>query len=102
MDRSIIEAPLEWVNYKTTELALRRMRAIERAFENVKQRGDWKPPKGAKQGWTSRVNYAMLEELDSPESDQDGLPTEGVEKELRGEARSPRAAGQVPRQAERP
>ena len=83
LDRSMIEAPPEWINYKTTELALRRLHGIERAFENVKQRSDWKPPNGAKSGWKSRVNYTLLEELDSSKSDQDGLLIDGVEKELR-------------------
>ena len=36
LDRALIEAPAEWVNYKTTELALRRMDALERAFESVR------------------------------------------------------------------
>ncbi|CAK0897174.1 unnamed protein product, partial [Prorocentrum cordatum] len=83
LDRSMVEAPADWINYKTTELAMRRHHGIERAFENVKQRSDWKPPNGSKAGWKSRVNYALLEELDTTKSDQDGLLIDGVEKELR-------------------
>ena len=49
----------------------------------MKQRGGWKPPNGAKAGWKSRVNYTLLEELDSSKADQDGLLIDGVEKELR-------------------
>ena len=83
IDRSMIEAPPEFINYKTTELAMRRLHGIERAFENVKQRSDWKPPNGAKQGWKSRINYHVLEELDASKSDQEGVLIDGVEKELR-------------------
>ncbi|CAK0894126.1 unnamed protein product [Prorocentrum cordatum] len=53
IDRSMIEAPADWINYKTTELAMWRMHGIERAFEHAKQRSDWKPPNGAKQEWKS-------------------------------------------------
>ncbi|CAK0904139.1 unnamed protein product [Prorocentrum cordatum] len=83
LDRSMVEAPADWINYKTTELAMRRLHGIESAFEHVKQRSDWKPPNGSKAGWKSRVNYALLEELDASKSDQGGLLIDGVERELR-------------------
>ncbi|CAK0795742.1 unnamed protein product, partial [Prorocentrum cordatum] len=83
LDRSMVEAPADWIDYKTTELAMRRLHGIERAFENVKQRSDWKPPNGSKAGWKSRVKYALLEELDTSKSDQEGLLIDGVERELR-------------------
>ena len=83
IDRAMIEAPPSWVNYKTTEIAMRRLHALERSFENVKMRSDWKPPQGAKAGWKSKINYTVLEELDPSKSDQEGLLIEGVEKELR-------------------
>eukprot|EP00959_Pyramimonas_sp_CCMP1952_P015064 318949-Pyramimonas_sp.AAC.1 len=73
----MVEAPADWINYKTTELAMRRLHGIESAFEHVKQRSDWKPPNGSKAGWKSRVNYALLEELDTSKSDQEGLLIDG-------------------------
>ena len=82
IDRSLIEAPPEWVNYKTTEIAFRRMHAIERAFELVRGAHDWRPPKQPK-GWKSKVNYLVLSELDPLKSTEEDVLIEGVEKELR-------------------
>ncbi|CAK0852121.1 unnamed protein product, partial [Prorocentrum cordatum] len=81
--RSTIEALARLINYEATELFLRGARGVERASENAEQRSDWKPPNGAKQGWKSRVNFTVLEELDSSESDQEGAFIDGVKNELR-------------------
>ena len=82
IDRGMIEAPAEWINYKTTEIAFRRIHAIERAFDMVRSSQDWRPPKQPK-GWKSKVNYIVLSELDPMKSAQEDVLIEGVEKELR-------------------
>ena len=44
IDRAVVEGSEDWVNLKSTELAMRRVYGIERALENVRQESDWRQP----------------------------------------------------------
>ena len=83
MDRSLVESPPEWVNYKTTEIAFRRLHAIERAFALVAKESDWRAPKGAGKTWKTKVQYALLDEIDIRSLDESGTVIDSVEKEVR-------------------
>ena len=60
LDRSMVESPPEWANYKTMEIAFRRLHGIERAFDQVWKESDWKAPKGGGKQWKTKVQYALL------------------------------------------
>ena len=83
LDRSMVESPPEWVNYKTTEIAFRRLHGIERAFSQVWKESDWKAPKGGGKQWQTRVQYALLDEIDIRSLDEGGTVIDSVEKEVR-------------------
>ncbi|CAK0837144.1 unnamed protein product [Prorocentrum cordatum] len=82
IDRGMVEAPAEWINYKTTESAFRRIHAVERAFEMVRTSHNWRAPKQPKE-WKSKVNYPVLSELNPMNCSDEDVLIEGVEKELR-------------------
>ena len=83
VDRAIAEAPPEWMNYKTTEVALRRLYALERAFEPVRGLHDWKPPKNPSKHWRSKVLLNVMDEIDVGSMDPDGHGIESVDREVR-------------------
>jgi len=83
VDRSMVESPAEWINYKTTEIAFRRLHAIERAFALVTKESDWRAPKGAGKTWKTKVQYALLDEIDIRSLDENGTVIDAVEKEVR-------------------
>ena len=83
MDRAIAEAGDEWINYKTTEMAMRRLYGLERAFAPVRCVADWKPTKGAGAKWRSKVMFHVMDEIDVGALDKDGIGIEAVDKEVR-------------------
>ena len=83
MDRAIAEAPPDWINYKTTEMAMRRLYGLEQAFSQVKTQGDWKAPRNAGAKWGSRVLFHVLDEIDVGSMDIDGIGIEPVDREVR-------------------
>ena len=70
------------MNYQTTEIAFRRLHAIERAFSNVHSLNDWKAQKGQK-NWKTKVQYALLDEIDAHRLSEGGSVIESVEREVR-------------------
>ena len=83
IDKAIVESPAEWVNYKTTEIAFRRLHGIERAFANVWKESDWRAPKGNTKGWKTKVQFRLLDEIDIRSLDENGTVIDSVEKEVR-------------------
>ena len=83
IDKAMVESPPEWINYKTTEIAFRRLHGIERAFSQVHQESDWRAPKGAGKTWKTKVQYALLDEIDIRKLDEGGTVIDSVEKEVR-------------------
>ena len=83
LDKALTESPPEWINYKTTEMAYRRLHGIERAFAQVTKESDWKAPKGAGKTWKTKVQYALLDEIDIRVLSEGGTLIESVEKEVR-------------------
>lgn len=81
--KSMVDSPPEWVNYKTTEIAFRRLHGMERAFANVARESDWRAPKGAGKTWRSKVEYRLLDEIDIRSLDEGGTVIEAVDKEVR-------------------
>ena len=83
IDRAVVEGGQDWINLKSTEMAMRRLYGIERALENVRSESDWKQPKGGFKGWKTKVNFLVLNELDPVKGSSEDVPIEGVERELR-------------------
>ena len=83
IDRAVVEGGQDWINLKSTEMAMRRLYGIERALENVRSESDWKQPKGGFKGWKTKVQYHVLEQIDVGGLDKDGIGIEAVDKEVR-------------------
>ena len=83
IDRALVESPAEWINYKTTEMAFRRLYGLERAFEPVKSLHDWKPPKNPSKQWRSKMLLNVMDEIDVGSMDPEGHGIEAVDKEVR-------------------
>ena len=80
--KAVQESPPEWINYETTEVAFRRLHGIERAFAQVSQLSDWKAPRGAK-AWKTRIQHAVLDEIDARKLSEGGMIIESLEREMR-------------------
>ena len=88
IDKAIVESPGEWINYKTTEIAFRRLHGIERAFANVFKESDWRAPKGNTKGWKTKVQFRLLDEIDIRALDENGTVIDSVDKEVREQLQS--------------
>ena len=83
VDRAVMESNDDWINHKSTEIALRRLYGLERAFGPVRSVADWKPSKNAGGKWRSKVQFHLMDEIDVGTMDPDNIGIEAVDKEVR-------------------
>ena len=83
VDRAVMESNDDWINHKSTEIALRRLYGLERAFGPVRTVADWKPSKNSGGKWRSKVQFHLMDEIDVGAMDPDNIGIEAVDKEVR-------------------
>ena len=82
MDKSLLSNQ-DFVNTEGCEILARRIYALKKAFENVKNANDWRQPKGAGAAkWKSKVRWDLANEIDlrALTGDMESIPS--VDKEL--------------------
>ena len=84
-----------------SEVALRRLHDIEPAFASVTRESDWRPVKGNK-NWKTKVQYAVLDEIDARKLAEGGTVIEAVEKEVRERLQQKALMAKVLGQVDRP
>ena len=81
---SQVKSDSNFINTEACEILCRRVYGIRRAFSAVKNRMDWQQPKG--QGahkWKSKVQWALLDEIDMRALKADSCTIDSVEEDLR-------------------
>ena len=84
LDKSLLSVR-DFVNTEGCEIIARRIYALKKAFENVRNASDWRRPKGAAGSkWKSKVRWDLANEIDlrALSGEVEALP--GVDKELQG------------------
>ena len=84
LDKSLLSVR-DFVNTEGCEIIARRIYALKKAFENVRNANDWRQPKGAAGSkWKSKVRWDLANEIDlrALSGEVEALP--GVDKELQG------------------
>ena len=84
LDKSLLSVR-DFVNTESCEIIARRIYALKKAFENVRNAHDWRQPKGAAGSkWKSKVRWDLANEIDlrALSGEVGALP--GVDKELQG------------------
>ena len=78
---SQVRSDEDFINTEAGKILCRRVYGIRRAFSAVRCRGDWQTPKG--QGahkWRSKVNWALLDEIDMRALKEDFETIDSVER----------------------
>ena len=81
---SQVKSNEDFINTEACEILCRRVYGIRRAFSAVRCRADWQTPKG--QGankWRSKVNWALLDEIDMRALTEDYETIDAVEDDLK-------------------
>ena len=84
LDKSLLSVR-DFVNTEGCEIIARRIYALKKAFENVRNASDWRQPKGAAGSkWKSKVRWDLANEIDlrALSGEVEALP--GVDKEFQG------------------